>query len=93
MTNAIKVRAPHSKEPYGLALDLTASVINHSCSPNAFIFFEGGKAYCRSLRTIGAGEEITISYTEPTIDVSSRNELLKEDHFFDCHCKWPSIFK
>ena len=86
MTNAINVRSAHRKMPYAVALDLTAAVINHSCNPNAFVFFEGGTAYVRSLQEISAGEEITVCYMDPTTDVTSRNELLKEEHFFDCYC-------
>jgi len=38
--------------------------MNHSCDPNAFVFFENGQLRARSLKTIHAGDEITQSYTD-----------------------------
>jgi SET and MYND domain-containing protein len=61
-------------------------MINHSCDPNAFALFEGRKLHVRSLKKIAAGEEITISYLDPTLDMSTRKNLLKRNWFFECHC-------
>ena len=74
------------KESVGAALDLVTATINHSCDPNAFVFFEGNQLRVRSLKRIPAGGEITVCYVDPTIDVAMRQELLKRDHFFDCCC-------
>lgn len=63
-------------------------MINHSCEPNSFAFLEKGEIRVRSLRKIAAGEEITICYIDPTVDVKSRREILMDEHFFECGCKF-----
>jgi len=82
----VRIRTASKKESIGAALDLVTATINHSCDPNAFVFFEGNQLRVRSLKRIPAGGEITICYVDPTIDVVMRQELLKLDHFFDCNC-------
>ncbi|KAK0621779.1 hypothetical protein B0T17DRAFT_462455, partial [Bombardia bombarda] len=47
---------------------------------------KGAQLRMRSLRKIEAGEELTICYVDPTIDVVARQQLLKKEHFFDCYC-------
>ena len=48
----------------GLALYLTAAMVNHSCSPNSVQLFRGRSIVLRAVRPIEAGEEITISYCD-----------------------------
>lgn len=88
-TNCLRIRPAAQKESIGSALDLVTAVINHSCDPNAFAFFDGRRLYIRSLKTIAAGEEITISYLDPTITVCIRHEILQHEYFFDCRCAPP----
>jgi SET and MYND domain-containing protein len=71
----------------GVALDPFASLINHSCDPNAFVFCEGNQLRARSLRPIVAGDEITFSYTNETYDYIFRQKQLKSKYFFTCKCK------
>ncbi|KAK4205013.1 hypothetical protein QBC40DRAFT_325619 [Triangularia verruculosa] len=85
-TNCVRLRAASSKDIVATALDLATAMINHSCEPNAFAFLEKGEIRVRSLRKIAAGEEITICYIDPTIDVKSRQEILMDEHFFECDC-------
>ncbi|KAL2017321.1 hypothetical protein VTK56DRAFT_2294 [Thermocarpiscus australiensis] len=85
--NCVRIRPAAKKESIGYALDLVTAVINHSCDPNAFAFFEGRQLRVRSLRKIAAGEEITICYLDPTIYVAGRQDILKREHFFVCECK------
>ena len=73
-------------ETTGITLDPLAAMMNHSCDPNAFCFWEGAKIRVRSLRPIGVGEEVTISYTDDTLARDTRREYLKR-WFFDCACK------
>jgi SET and MYND domain-containing protein len=63
-------------------------MINHSCDPNAFVFFEGHELRVRSLKQIAAGEEITICYLNPTLDVGARQVVLRHEYFFDCYCEF-----
>ncbi|GAB1318472.1 Histone-lysine N-methyltransferase set-6 [Madurella fahalii] len=85
--NSVRIRPAARKESVGYALDLVTAVMNHSCDPNAFAFFDGRQLYVRSLKTIAAGEEITICYLDPTIAISIRREFLQREYFFDCRCK------
>lgn len=87
MTNMVRIRGPVERELYGWALDLLSSTLNHSCDPNAFLFFEGRQLRLRSLKRIAPGEELTICYTDPTIEVTLRRAFLQKYHFFDCHCR------
>lgn len=81
------VRPAASKLRVGYALDLVTAVINHSCNPNAFVFFEGRQLRVRSLKKIAAGEEITLCYVDPAIEVASRKKVLQRDYFFHCSCE------
>ncbi|KAK4445990.1 hypothetical protein QBC34DRAFT_305746 [Podospora aff. communis PSN243] len=85
-TNCVGVRMAEKKDVVGAAFDLLTAVINHSCEPNAFVFFEGNELKVRSLREIAPGEEITISYVDKNIDVAARRKLLQHEHFFECRC-------
>ncbi|KAK3318085.1 hypothetical protein B0H66DRAFT_477139 [Apodospora peruviana] len=49
-------------------------------------FHKDDQLRIRSLKRIPAGQEITICYLDPTIDVVLRQEILKREHFFDCRC-------
>jgi SET and MYND domain-containing protein len=64
-------------ETVGMALDPLASLMNHSCDPNAVYLFEGTTIRVRSLKPISPGQEIFISYTDNTMDYDIRNHLLK----------------
>jgi SET domain-containing protein len=72
----------------GTSLDIVASLINHSCDPNAFVVFEGGELRVRTTRKIGAGEEITQCYTDVDMDVVIRRRKLKSEYFFHCCCRY-----
>ncbi|KAL1870256.1 hypothetical protein VTK73DRAFT_2775 [Phialemonium thermophilum] len=51
LSNAVVIGSPMSKQPPTLALDPAASVINHACSPNAFLFLDDGHIKVRSHQT------------------------------------------
>ncbi|KAK4155397.1 hypothetical protein C8A00DRAFT_42028 [Chaetomidium leptoderma] len=84
--NCVRLRPASRKESVGYAVDICTAMINHSCDPNAFVFFEGRQLRIRSLKKIAAGEEVTICYLDPTLDVAARKALLKHEYFFDCYC-------
>lgn len=75
-------------ETLGTSLDIVASLINHSCDPNAFVTFEGDTPCFRSLRKLAAGEEITQCYADVSMDVLMRQQVLKSKYFFDCCCEY-----
>jgi SET domain-containing protein len=79
--------------PLGMSVDLVSSLINHSCDPNAFVVFERHTPCVRSLRKLVAGEEITQCYADVSMDVLSRQQVLKSKYFFDCRCKCAVLIK
>jgi hypothetical protein len=71
----------------GTSLDVVASLMNHSCTPNAFVVFEGNSLCVRSTRKLHAGEEVVQCYTDIDMDVFLRRQMLKTEYFFDCCCE------
>lgn len=63
-----------------------ASMINHSCDPNVFFFMEGSQLRFRTIKQISAGEELFLSYTDPTYDIMSRRTELLATYHFTCTC-------
>lgn len=57
--------------------------INHSCTPNAAVSFDGSILVIRSLRPIQKGEEVTISYTDLAAPRWERRMILREQYVFD----------
>jgi hypothetical protein len=70
----------------GSCLEPFAALMNHSCDPNSAFFFEGPVLRVRSTKTITAGEELTISYTDPTESFDFRQKQLS-NYYFICKCK------
>lgn len=60
--------------------------MNHSCSPNCWMYFSGNKLQIRTLRDIEVDEELTISYLELDSPSAKRKAYLKEHYFFNCNC-------
>lgn len=73
-----------------LALYATISMVNHSCSPNAFWVARGAGLEVRVCREVAEAEEITASYLDikakfPTRQ--ERRESLERERFFLCRCR------
>jgi SET and MYND domain-containing protein len=73
-------------KPIGIGLYPIAALINHSCSPNCVVLFDGPKAIIKALQTISLGEEVTINYIELAATLSERQKELKEYFCFECEC-------
>lgn len=73
-------------DPLGLTVDPLTSAINHSCSPNAVIVFDGPKLSVRGLDSIKSGEEILISYIDSSAPFAVRQAELRDQYFFTCSC-------
>ena len=71
----------------GMCFDPTLALLNHSCSPNAAIVFDGNFASIRSIRDLAHGEQVTISYIDNTYKRSTRRGELRMGYFFDCQCQ------
>ena len=73
-------------EPVGVGLYATASLISHSCDPNADLNFYGDALVVRAIRNIPEGEEICITYGPVFYEVKPRlrHSQLKGVYFFNC---------
>ena len=60
--------------------------MNHSCTPNVAVIFDGPKISLRSLTTIRGGDQLCISYVESTDPYHRRQDLLADRYFFRCEC-------
>ncbi|KAK1638408.1 MYND finger [Colletotrichum phormii] len=81
-TNAFSVS---EDETDGVYLDTTLAMMNHSCSPNAMVQFDGRSASLRAMAFIESGDEVEISYIDETQPKSKRREHLRS-YYFDCRC-------
>ncbi|KAL7597310.1 hypothetical protein Lser_V15G31106 [Lactuca serriola] len=72
--------------PLGTGLYPVISIINHSCSPNSVLVFEGRIATVRAMQTIPKGSEVLISYIETAGSTMTRQKALKDQYFFICSC-------
>jgi hypothetical protein len=70
----------------GLYLHPYAALINHSCSYNAVIGFDGDELFVKAIRPIKADEQVFISYIDATNPPAIRRTELAERYFFDCRC-------
>eukprot|EP00761_Pharyngomonas_kirbyi_P000825 gb/GECH01000826.1/.p1 GENE.gb/GECH01000826.1/~~gb/GECH01000826.1/.p1 ORF type:complete len:827 (+),score=119.64 gb/GECH01000826.1/:1-2481(+) len=84
------------QERIGKAIFPAISMINHSCSPNAYLAFEYGRdtntpmvtASVVATRPICPGEPVTISYGPHAgrHRYEDRQRILREKYLFSCHC-------
>lgn len=73
-------------EPLGVILDPTIALLNHSCSPNAYITFDGNLAVLRAFTLIRPGDQVSISYIDVRTRYKSRQAELKSRYYFECKC-------
>lgn len=73
----------------GTVLLPTASLVNHSCSPNSVFRFNGSKVRVCATKHVNEGEEISTSYGAHVgrIKTAQRKQELRERYFFDCRCE------
>jgi hypothetical protein len=84
-TNGFRVTLADNT-PIGLCFEPVISFANHSCTPNSTVMFDGRQMILRALDTIKAGDQIFISYIDPTQTRSERRAQLQGQYFFTCHC-------
>ncbi|KAK5166907.1 uncharacterized protein LTR77_007636 [Saxophila tyrrhenica] len=85
MCNSSRLVTP-TFDPLGLVLDPSTAVMNHSCSPNAVVVFDGPKLSVRVLERVQQGDEITISYIDSSAPYGVRQAELRDQYFFTCNC-------
>jgi len=88
-TNGLGFPCDDKHGTLGWSLDLYASFLDHSCSPNCEVVMDdGGKLLVRTLSDVPAGGQLLITY----VDVKSRTPQERKDHLFDlyrfrCSCE------
>ena len=73
-------------DPLGLCLEPLTALLNHSCTPNAHLVFDGRVLSLRSLVPIPKDTGITISYVDTTNPTEIRRQELQCRYFFKCDC-------
>lgn len=86
MCNSSRLVTP-TFDPLGLILDPKAAMINHSCTPNAIVVFDGPKLTVRALGAIPVDGEVLISYIDSTAPFGVRQAELRDLYFFTCTCQ------
>eukprot|EP00833_Pecoramyces_ruminatium_P018438 jgi/Orpsp1_1/1192470/evm.model.d7180000093595.1 len=79
----------HDTQLFGIAESAfpVGSLFNHSCMPNATLYYHGNRQILRAMRDIQQGEEICITYTDVMNSRKDRKKLLLEKYKFECHCE------
>ena len=85
MVNTHTLTTP-TLDPLGLCLEPQTASLNHSCTPNAHIVFDGQTLFLRSLADISSESEITLSYVDTTSSTATRRAELQSRYFFICKC-------
>ena len=70
----------------GIGLYLTASVLDHSCDPNATVVFQGKKLILRTIKNVESYESLRISYTNLLDTKEVRRRNLAKQYYFSCAC-------
>ncbi|MCJ1324053.1 hypothetical protein MMC10_000715 [Thelotrema lepadinum] len=72
--------------PLGLLLSLKTSILNHSCAPNTTITYSNRTISLRTIQPLEKDTELTISYIDTTLPVSTRQSELRNRYHFTCSC-------
>jgi|APGre2960657444_1045066.scaffolds.fasta_scaffold00441_5 SET and MYND domain-containing protein len=72
--------------PTGKGVYPVVATANHDCAPSACLTFRGATTQLRSVRSLSAGEEVTLSYIDLCACASERRAELREGYFFECQC-------
>ncbi|XP_018019607.1 N-lysine methyltransferase SMYD2 isoform X2 [Hyalella azteca] len=76
-------------EEIGSALYLAASILDHSCLPNAGVTFDGSRIVVRALQDFPNFQwsQININYIDGLTCREDRQRSLQRSYFFECHCQ------
>ena len=70
----------------GMGFFIGATIINHSCWPNAVAIFKGKARVIRATDNITSFNEVRISHVDVDLPISERKEELWKDWKIDCNC-------
>ena len=90
LSNSMTLMTP-TFDPLGIVIDGLLCHLNHSCSPNTYIVMDGPQMQLRALNDIKKGEELYISYIDPTMPFIKRQTQLQSRWFFTCKCSKCSL--
>lgn len=90
LSNSMTLMTP-TFDPLGIVVDGLLCHINHSCDPNTYIVMDGPQMQLRALNDIKKGEELYISYIDPTMPLARRQSELQQRWFFTCKCNKCSL--
>ena len=71
----------------GVALYSAPSLLNHSCRPNTFTWFNGRQLFLIAVRDIDPGEQLFITYTDIMQLLSECQTELQKEYNFTCACE------
>lgn len=73
----------------GSGLYLGASILDHSCDPNAVAVFEGTTLHIRTLVDVAQldWDKVSISYIDGMKLTQERQQELQETYYFLCQCR------
>lgn len=74
-------------QPIGAGVYLGASLLDHSCRPNAVAVFSGTTLQVRCIRPISSAEPVIISYIDQLDTTSERRSQLEHCYYFTCQCE------
>jgi len=76
----------------GVGIYPLASLFNHSCEPNCIATFRGKRLFIRTIRSVRAYEELTLSYCDVGLPTPVRLQTLREGYFFTCRCRRCELY-
>lgn len=85
LTNSLTVYTS-TFDPMGICVDPLFAKANHSCDPNCVAIWDGPKLQFRSVKPIKKGEELFISYIDPSQPYNRRKRELEDKFYFTCKC-------
>ncbi|XP_036143557.1 histone-lysine N-methyltransferase SMYD3 [Monomorium pharaonis] len=76
-------------EPIGIGIYLGASILDHSCKPNAVFIFEGTTIIIRTIMDLPSSDlsQIRIAYIDLLRSNKDRHEKLHNSYYFWCDCE------
>ncbi|XP_018589847.1 histone-lysine N-methyltransferase SMYD1a isoform X1 [Scleropages formosus] len=98
--NAFTLSDQRGLQAVGVGLFPNLSLVNHNCLPNCTVILNHGsqtalnplfhtqsRIELRAQERISQGEELTVSYVDLLNVSTDRQQLLKQQYFFDCTCE------
>lgn len=98
LVNSFSLRSDRTSTPehFGTGIYLVASLLNHSCSPNCTVVFQGRQLSIVATKDVPSGyipNVAFITYVNSLDDTSTRREQLKTTWHFTCDCSLCSNTK